>query len=142
MDILFFRHRRQGADDIVRLVARHDEGGNAQGLDRLGDIGPGLGQVVGHLFPGGFVFFVALVAEGGFFGVVDDREILRLFLFQDHEKGLEEAEHRRGVQTVGIGQGILDEGEVGAVGQGGAIQKEQTGLGHEHLPKGYLKRQL
>ncbi len=50
----------------------------------------------------------------------------RIFLLQNREKRVDEPVERGRVDAFGIPDGILDQGEMGAVNQGHTVEKEET----------------
>ena len=69
------------------------------------------------------------VRGGGGGGVPGDGKVGGLLVLDDGEEGIGEAEEGGGVDALGVDDGVADEGEVGAVDEGHAVEeKEAVGL--------------
>ena len=87
----------QGADDVVRLEARHLQDGDAVGADEVLDNGYSPADVLGRGLALRLVFGIHLVAERAARRVEGDAEIVGPVRADDLLQRVHEAEDRRGV---------------------------------------------
>ena len=123
LKVFFFGAVCEGADDVVGFVAVEFEYGDAEGFGDAVEVRHGGGEVFGHFFAVGFVLGVDAMPLGGCRGVEDDGEVTGLPFVDDVDEGGSEPEDGRGVESAGGVDGVVDEGEVGAVGEGHAIEQ-------------------
>ncbi len=84
---------RQGADQIIGLIAGHFEGRNLEPVHDLPDPGELEYHILGHGGPVGLVFRVYVVAEGGAFHVETDRQVLGIFILHQLDEHARKTEH-------------------------------------------------
>lgn len=116
----------EGADEVVCLEAVDLEDGDGEGAAEGFYVGDGGGEFFGHFVALGFVGGVFDVARGGRGGVEGDAEVGGFFFFEDGEEGVDEAVEGGGVDAFGVADGVVNEGEVGAVDQGHAVEEEEA----------------
>ncbi len=116
---------RQGPDDVVGLPAVDAHHGDVEPLEDAEDVGHGRAQILGHALPLGLVLGELLVPVGGLAGVEDGRQVGGLEALQKLQQGVGEDEGRRGVHPPGVGHRVVDEREVGAVGQGQTVEEAE-----------------
>ena len=120
----------ESSDEVVGFVAIDFEEGDGEGFAEFLAGGDGGAEFVRHLVAVGLVFRIFFVARSGGRGVPGDGEVGGFLVLDDGEKGIGEAEEGGGIHALGVHDGIADEGKVGAVDEGHAIEeKEAVGLG-------------
>ena len=116
----------KGADDVVSLVAIHDQDGNIHGLEQPFHLRNGLCDVFGHFLALSLVLGIHFVARCGRRGIESDGKMGRFLLGGDVEEGVGEAVKRRGVDAVSRENGGPDEGKMGPVDERHAIEKKES----------------
>ena len=117
-------------DDVVRLVVRDFNGGDAVGTKELPDERYGYTYPLGRLFTLGLVLGVFPMPKCPSRGVKDDSDFVGVLLPQQIFKHKHEAEDSAGITPFGIDPWGLDEGIVSSVDEGVSIEEEEA-LGHE-----------
>ena len=115
----------EGADHVVGLPAVDAHHGDVEPLEDAEDVGHGRAQVLGHALALGLVLGELLVPVGRLAGVEDGGQVGRLEALQKLQQGVGEDEGRRGVHPPGVGHRVVDQREVGAVGQGQAVEEAE-----------------
>ncbi len=118
---------RQGADDVVGLIALLAVRGDVHRLQYLASHVELGGELVGHGPPGGLVVLEDLVAEGGPGEVEGDADHLRPLFVEDLEEHGGEAIGRVGNLAGRVGEGR--EREEGAIEQAVAVDEDEFGAG-------------
>ena len=132
LQLLRDRFEGQGADQVVGFVPLLFQNGHSHGFSQLADARQLGAHLVGHLLPGGLVFFVHPVPEGRRGRVEEDGQVVGLMPSEQLDQGVGKAEDRAGVFALGIDQGVVDEREVGPIGNGHAVDEEDA-CSHEIL---------
>ena len=125
LKVFFFGAVGEGADDVVSFVAVEFEDGDAEGLGDAVEVGHGGGEVLRHFLAVGLVLGVDDMPLGRCGGIKDDGEVAGLPLIDDVDEGGGKPEDGGGIETSGGMDGAVDQGEVGAVGEGHAIEQVQ-----------------
>ena len=115
----------QRAEDVVGLVPRLDEVGDAEPLHELGQERPLGGQPVGHVRTLGLVLLVELVAEGPLARVPGADDAGGPVLAHDLEQHLAEAEERVG-RLSGLRRDGLGQREERPEREAAAVEQEQA----------------
>jgi hypothetical protein len=126
LEVFPFRPLHQSADDVVGLPAGDFQHGDIVGLDDALQIRQLVDHVVGHFLPRRLVFRVPFVPEGRMRRVEGHGDVFGLLLLEDFLQRRDEAVHRAGVHALRVDQRPVDEGEVGAVGDGHAVNDEKA----------------
>jgi len=116
------------AYQVVGLVARALDGRDAEALGHLVNQRQLLGHLVGHLLARGLVVGELLVAKRRLRAVEDHRDALRRLLLQQAQEARRVAVNGAGVLALGVVEGVADEREIGAIGEGRAINEEESRL--------------
>lgn len=106
-----------GADDVVRLEARHLQDGDAVGLDQLLDDRDGAADVLGRCLALRFVGRVGLVAERLARRVERDAYVVGLPLAEHFLQGVDEAVDGRDVLALRVKPRRTNQRVVGAIYQ-------------------------
>ncbi len=125
-EIFFDGLAGERANDVVGFVAVEFEHGQVEGADEALDVGNGGGKLLGHFLALRLVGGKFDVARGGRVGVEDDGEMGGRLLGQEFEERVGEAVDGRGVASGGGANRVCGKGEVGAVDEGHAVEKEES----------------
>ena len=123
-----------GADDVIGLVAFLRQHGNVEGLHHFLDALDLRPQLVGHLFARALVVAVEFLAAAES-AVETHGQVLRLFPLQDVQQGAREAVGGVGGFAGAGAEGLHRQGEVLPVGQGVAVDDDETVSGSHAAPE-------
>ena len=98
-ETFFFSFVRQGADDIVRLIALGCVDRNVETLDKPDDIGNRSPEVVGHGFAVGFILTEFLCPHRRAMKVEGHPDMSGLFVAEHVVQSVQKPHHRGGVQA-------------------------------------------
>jgi len=118
----------QSAHDVVGFIARFADERKIEGVHKLLQPGQLFGHILGHALPLRLVLRIDLVTEGGFGRVKDHSEEIGFLLVEQVEQDAAEAEDDADLFAARIDEWIAGEGEIGAIGEGGAIDEKETFL--------------
>ena len=128
--------RRQGADDVVGLVAGDLEQLDAVRRDDPADVLQLLDHLLGGPLTGRLVFGVALVSERRSLGVQRDGHQVGSFLAEDPAQRHGEAVGCARGAPVGRGEARAHHREVRPIGDGGAVEEEESTHDREATGRG------
>ena len=114
----------QGANDVVGLIARHLEDGDAVGADDVFYNRYGEADGLRRLLALCLVLLVGLVAEGGPGRVEGHADVRGLLLAQHLFEGVDKAQYGRRVEAFRVDAGRLDKSVIRPVDEGVGVQKE------------------
>ncbi len=121
----------QCGNHIIRLKTRLFNHRYVEGIYQFHNAGILCGHFFRHLLPRGLVFCIFVMAEGRLFGIEHYRNIVRLLFRQKLHQRAYEAKHGAGIFSLRIKKRVTDEGEIGAIKQGGTVdEKESFCFGH------------
>ena len=113
------RPTREGADNIVRLVARFFDRTDIETLDDILDVGDLADEVFRRRGPVRLVLGKDLVPEGGSLGVKNDGRVLGGLLAEEGQDHINETEDGVGGKPLGVRE--ASDGVIGAIDIGTAI---------------------
>lgn len=130
MAVIGFAAFGESTDDIVSFDAALVQNLDTEAGGDVADDGELFGQFFGHFFAGGLVCGEELVSEGGGSRIEDDGDLFGRFAVEEAEKDIDIAKDGAGVFASGVEEGVFDKGEVCAVDERRAIDKEESFAGH------------
>lgn len=112
----------EGADDVICFISRDFEYGNVECLEEAFDVWKGSGYVLRHGITLCLVGRENLVSWSRFLGVEGNTDMSRRLVFYDVQKRIEETEDGGGVAAFAVKDWAADEGKMGAINEGHAIE--------------------
>ena len=114
----------EGPDDVVGFETIDLQDGNLHRLEDLLDPGHGKTDILGRCLTLRLVSGEGVVAEG-LAMVEGNTQIVRLFLSQNLVQNIAETQDSRGVLSLGVAAGVVDQGIVRAIYQRVGIDEKE-----------------